>query len=74
MCIVGLYVRLCLKIFLCPFLQCKALRTVMYKRYINSIIIIIIIALKVVIYYDYVNIVLCMINRFLILKMLVQNI
>ena len=30
-------------IFLCPFLHCKALRTVMYKCYINSIIIIIII-------------------------------
>ena len=28
-------------IFLCPFLHCKALRTAMYKRYINSIIIII---------------------------------
>ena len=26
---------------LCPFLHCKALRTAMYKRYINSIIIII---------------------------------
>ena len=32
-----------LMIFLCPFLHCKALRTAMYKRYINSIIIIIII-------------------------------
>ena len=42
-CTVGLYVSLCLMIFLCPFLHCKALRTVMYKRYINSIIIIIII-------------------------------
>ena len=30
-------------IFLCPFLHCKALRTAMYKRYINAIIIIIII-------------------------------
>ena len=30
-------------IFLCPFFHCKALRTAMYKRYINSIIIIIII-------------------------------
>ena len=30
-------------IFLCPFLHCKALRTATYKRYINSIIIIIII-------------------------------
>ena len=30
-------------IFLCPFLHCKALRTAMYKHYINSIIIIIII-------------------------------
>ena len=39
MCIVGLYVSLCLMIFLCPFLHCKALRTAMYKRYINSIII-----------------------------------
>ena len=28
-------------IFLCPFLHCKALRTAMYKRYINSIIVII---------------------------------
>ena len=28
-------------IFVCPFLPCKALRTAMYKRYINSIIIII---------------------------------
>ena len=43
MCTVGLYVSLCLMIFLCPFLHCKALRTAMYKRYINSIIIIIII-------------------------------
>ena len=25
-------------IFLCPFLHCKALRTAMYKRHINSII------------------------------------
>ena len=32
---------LCLMIFLCPFLQCKVLRTAMYKHYINSIIIII---------------------------------
>ena len=40
MCTVGLYVSLCLMIFLCPFLHCKALRTAMYKRYINSIIII----------------------------------
>ena len=38
-----LYVSLRLMIFLCPFLHCKALRTAMYKRYINSIIIIIII-------------------------------
>ena len=30
-------------IFLCPSLHCKALRSAMYKRYINSIIIIIII-------------------------------
>ena len=43
MCTVGLYVSLCLMIFLCPFLHCKAVRTAMYKRYINSIIIIIII-------------------------------
>ena len=43
MCIVGLYVTLCLVIFLCPFLHCKALRAATYKRYINSIIIIIII-------------------------------
>ena len=43
MCTVGLYVNLCLMIFLCPFLRCKALRTEMYKRYINSTIIIIII-------------------------------
>ena len=28
-------------IFLCPFLHCKALKTAMYKRYINFIIIII---------------------------------
>ena len=41
MCTVGLYVSLCLMIFFCPFLHCKALRTAMYKRYINSIIIII---------------------------------
>ena len=39
MCTVGLYVSLCLMIFLCPFLHCKALRKAMYKRYINSIII-----------------------------------
>ena len=39
-CTVGLYVSLCLMIFLCPFLPCKALRTAMYKRYISSIIII----------------------------------
>ena len=43
MCTVGLYVSLCLMIFSCPFLPCKALRTAMYKRYISSIIIIIII-------------------------------
>ena len=43
MCTVVLYVSLCLMIFLCPFLHCKALRTAMYKRYIDSIIIIIII-------------------------------
>ena len=46
MCTVGLYVSLCLMIFLCPFLHCKALRTAMYKRYINSIIIIIIIIIN----------------------------
>ena len=46
MCTVGLYVSLCLMIFLCPFLHCKALRTAMYKRYINSIIIIIINSLR----------------------------
>ena len=40
MCTVGLYVSLCLMIFLCRFLHCKALRTAMYKRSINSIIII----------------------------------
>ena len=40
-CTVGSYVSLCSMIFLCPFLHCKALRTAMYKRYINSIIIII---------------------------------
>ena len=39
-CTVGLYVSLCLMIFLCPFLLCKALRTAMYKRSINSIIIV----------------------------------
>ena len=43
MCTVGLYVSLCLMIFSCPFLPCKALRTAMYKRYISSIISIIII-------------------------------
>ena len=37
MCTVGLYVSLCLMIFLCPFLHCKALRTAMYKRYINPL-------------------------------------
>ena len=42
LCTVGLYVSLCLMIFLCPFLHCKALRTAMYKSEINSIIIIII--------------------------------
>ena len=35
-----------LELQLCPFLHCKALRTAMYKRYINSIIIIIIIIIK----------------------------
>ena len=34
-------------IFLCPFLHCKALRIAMYKRYINSTIIIIIIIIIV---------------------------
>ena len=43
MCTVGLYVSLYLMIFLCPFLHCKALRTAIYKRYINSIIIIIVV-------------------------------
>ena len=33
-------------IFSCPFLHCKALRTAMYKRYINSTIIVIIIITK----------------------------
>ena len=33
-------------IFLCPFLHCKTLSTEMYKRYINSIIIIIIIIIN----------------------------
>ena len=42
-CTVGLYVSLWLMIFLSPYLHCKALRTAMYKRDINSIIIIIII-------------------------------
>ena len=55
MCTVGLYVSLCLMIFLCPFLHCKALRTVMYKRYINSIIsiiiIIIIISIIIIIFF-----------------------
>ena len=46
MCTVGLYVSLCLMIFLCSFLHCKVLRTAMYKRYINSIIIIIIIIIR----------------------------
>jgi len=41
MCTEVLYVSLWLMIFSCPFLHCKALRTAMYKRYINSIIIII---------------------------------
>ena len=36
-------------IFLCPFLHCKALRTAMYKRYINSIIVIIIIIIIIII-------------------------
>ena len=48
-CIVGLYVSLCLMIFLCPFLHCKALRTAMYKCYINSIIIIIVIIIIIII-------------------------
>ena len=43
MCTIGLCVSLCLMIFLCPSFHCKALRTAMYKSYINSIIIIIII-------------------------------
>ena len=41
-----LFFCLCLMIFLRPFLHCKVLRTAMYKRYINSIIIIIIMWLK----------------------------
>ena len=49
LCTVGLYVSLCLMIFSCPFLHCKALRTAMYKRYINFIIIIIIIIIIIVI-------------------------
>ena len=44
MCTVGLHVSLCLMIILCPFLHCKALRTAMYKPYVNSIIIITIIS------------------------------
>ena len=43
MCTVGLYVSLRLMIFLCPFLHRKPLRTAIYKRYVNSIINIIII-------------------------------
>ena len=34
--------KLVINDILCPFLHCKARRTAMYKRYINSIIIIII--------------------------------
>ena len=45
MCTVVFYVSLWLMIFLCPFLHCKALRTAMYKRYINSIIIILLLLL-----------------------------
>ena len=39
-------------IFLCPFLHCKALRTAMYKRYVNIIIIIIIIMVQHIIRVD----------------------
>ena len=35
-------------IFVCPFVHCKALRTAMYKRYINSIIITIIIIIIII--------------------------
>ena len=49
-CTVVLYVRLWLMIFLCPFLHCKALRTAMYKRYINSTIIIIIIIIIIIVW------------------------
>ena len=45
-CTVGVYVSLCLMIFLCLFLHYKALRREMYKRYINNNIIIIIIIIK----------------------------
>ena len=45
LCTVRLYVSLCLLILLCPFLHCKAIRTAMYKRYINSTIVIIIITI-----------------------------
>ena len=38
-CTVVIYVM----IFVCPFLHCRALRTAMYTRYVNSIIISIII-------------------------------
>ena len=48
-CTVESYVSLCLMIFLCPFLHCKALRTAMYMGYINSIIIIIIIIVIIII-------------------------
>ena len=42
-------------IFLCPFLHCKALRTAMYKRYINIIIIIIIIKFKKIPAYHFIR-------------------
>ena len=35
-------------VFLCPFLHCKALKTAIYKRYINSIIIVIIIIIIII--------------------------
>ena len=40
------YVSLWLMMFFCPLLHCKLLRTVMYKRYIKSIIIIIVIVIE----------------------------
>ena len=40
------YVSLWLMMFFCPLLHCKVLRTVMYKHYIKSIIIIIVIVVE----------------------------